>query len=600
MQNWEQAVRETERIEEIWRDFYHNSPMREGLLSWYKWKKGASILEWNPGRGALTGFLSRHSRELTCRAATPHQAEVLKSRFPDAANLRVISWEELENSEARFDYVVAVNPFPEQVKDWEVLPSYQLWRSLLAPDGTLLLVTNHFFGIQKSIGIRNTRGWEIDRQGLLDGLGQFFSQTKLYYIFPDFVFPQTIFTDQRPPDHSVIERLMPYARNLDEITRDEVACYRAAAQNGLLENMANSFLAECSNGGGLCDVISATLTLDRAEHALTTRVRSCGLVEKAAMNDQAAEHLQRTLENQERLRARGIRVVPMRPEANLMRMPYIKAPVLTAALKERIQEYPAGFLTVLDQFYQTILASSDRTDRCSERLAKYGRQDWGPLLETAYVEMTPLNCFCDEDGFLFFDQEYVEYNWPAKYILFRALTHLYYFDPVFEQFVPLEMVKERYQLTELWEVFTEMEEAFLQKVHGQGENDAFHSILVSSLSNPYKGAWGGDGFTWKELHYLFGVRKGRQIVLWGTGNYFSAFMERYGDLFPVSFAVDSNPKLWGSSRNGVHIAPPESLLDHEARVIITCKDAGAIMEQLMKLGQTDIRIFRAGESDEAV
>ncbi len=92
--------------------------------------------------------------------------------------------------------------------------------------------------------------------------------------------------------------------------------------------------------------------------------------------------------------------------------------------------------------------------------------------------MIPVNCFFDNGQFLFFDQEFVSGNYPASYVMFRALNDTYYFSPVTERSVPLSEMKRRYGLSELWPVFIREENRFQDRLRRRER----HSQLYKWMS----------------------------------------------------------------------------------------------------------------------
>lgn len=75
--------------------------------------------------------------------------------------------------------------------------------------------------------------------------------------------------------------------------------------------------------------------------------------------------------------------------------------------------------------------------------------------------MIPLNCFISDGELIFFDQEFVQENYPALYTLFRALKYIYLFDPQINKTVSLDYLKEKYHMQNLWDVFAEEENRFV-------------------------------------------------------------------------------------------------------------------------------------------
>lgn len=76
-----------------------------------------------------------------------------------------------------------------------------------------------------------------------------------------------------------------------------------------------------------------------------------------------------------------------------------------------------------------------------------------------------------------------------------------------------------------------------------------------------------------------------RIVLFGTGIYFDAYMDRLGtkkEYAPV-YAVDNNQELWGTKKRGIRIESPEKLLAEDKEkllVILCCKKYRPVLDQI--------------------
>ena len=78
--------------------------------------------------------------------------------------------------------------------------------------------------------------------------------------------------------------------------------------------------------------------------------------------------------------------------------------------------------------------------------------------------MIPFNVFQTGEDWIYFDQEFKELNCPLGYILFRMLYYSYLHVPKLEELVPLEIMKQRYGLTEHWSDYEAKEWAFLHRI----------------------------------------------------------------------------------------------------------------------------------------
>lgn len=133
-------------LEKIWKNYYHFSEMRHGLLAWYPFPEGARVLEWNPENGALTSYLLCHCSQLTCVVKHENQKKYLSNRF-QGKNLLFQS--EHDEKADYYDMVVAVNPFPSVLTDSELEMMFDRFRRQLKKDGTFLLAVNNPLSVQK-------------------------------------------------------------------------------------------------------------------------------------------------------------------------------------------------------------------------------------------------------------------------------------------------------------------------------------------------------------------------------------------------------------------------------------------------------------------
>ena len=113
--------------------------------------------------------------------------------------------------------------------------------------------------------------------------------------------------------------------------------------------------------------------------------------------------------------------------------------------------------------YKNILKSSEIVPEVENKLpeAKKNIVKYGPILKRCYVDMVPFNCFYTNGQLLYFDQEFVKEDYPALYPMYRALMYTYYFMPDAEQLVPIQEMKQRYGLIELWDIFRKEEDRFV-------------------------------------------------------------------------------------------------------------------------------------------
>ena len=500
--------------ESDWQIFYNLSELRTGILSWYDFKPQAEVLEIGAGFGALTGRLCSLCAHVTATERALYRAEAIVKRYEALDNLEVYAGDiaELEFDRS-FDYIVLVgllervgngasNPDPYAA----YLKSLQKW---LKPGGKILLAVENRFGLKYFCGApephtnrafdglnhyaQGTSGYSFSRQEMGKIVEQAgFQWHRFYYPLPDYKLPQLVYTDEYLPEKNLKERLIPYYRRSDTLVAEEQELYDDIVTNGVFPFFANSFLVECGEQGGPGQVLYAAVSTDRGEErSFATTIRKDGMVRKAPLYQKGRVNGEKLYECSRDLLSRGIPVVEhkMREDGSLD-MPYVPWPTLSNYIKSIMKDRTERVLQLIDRIYGYILQSSEQVaTECNELLkrqlaAAQSREererlqqlDFGPVLKKAYMELITLNCFFNEetDEFLYFDQEFVRENYPAKFVLFRAIHYIYCFTPGAEQACPLESLKVKYGMEDTWDIYLQEEIRFQSEVRKWEQYSQFY------------------------------------------------------------------------------------------------------------------------------
>lgn len=482
--------------------FLQLSEFRKGLFSWYDFKSGAEILEIGAGFGALTGLLCEKAEHVTVIEPSVFRARNLKKRYKEILNLDIYI-EDVRDIELqkRFDYIILTGVL-ETVGDGEstqkIYVNYlKKLAFMLKEKGKFLISVDNRYGLKyfcgarepythkPFAGIRNypngTKGYSFSRQELVDILnGAGLKEFKFYYPLPDYKLPQIIYSENYLPENNIRERLIPYYEDASTLVVNEKLLYDDIVQNGVFEFFANSFLVECGKSDDFCQVDYATVSTDRGkERGFATKVYSDGKVKKTPLYAEGRESAKSFIGNMEDLNKHGILTVTCKMEAEDIIMPYIQEKTLSNYIKELVAVNQNMFLQMFDRLYDCIIKSSELVSQEENALKKRWKitddLDWGPVLKKAYIELIPLNCFYLEDGnFLFFDQEFVRENYPAKYVLYRAIKYVYCFTPDAEKYVPIQLLKDKFNMNAAWEYFRKEEELFLEEVRNQKRYQQFY------------------------------------------------------------------------------------------------------------------------------
>lgn len=470
--------------------FYHLSDLRIGLFAWYDFNPEASLLEIGAGFGALTGGFCRQCAHVTAVESSKFRAESLCQRHAWAENLTVCAghWQDLPCSET-FDYIVLAGGLETAFSgDTGIDACYADYlrglQRYLKPNGILLLAVINRYGLRYFCGekepyanrpfagiqgdFRGTGGRSFAKnelEAILRSAGA--EHWRFYYPLPDYKLPQLIYTDDYLPEKNVRERLIPYYRDAGTLVAFENDLYDDIIDNHVFPFFANSYLVEVGVPERFSAAVYAALSTDRGrDRAFATVIYRKNRVCKKPIYSAGIPYARQLLAHLDVLSARGIPVVQHAWDGQGICMPQIHAAMLSNYIKEIVRDHPAKFWEILDDLWRMILQSSEYAEAVDNALQQ-GKPDlsWGPILKKAYLELIPLNCFYQDGKFLFFDQEYVRDNYPAKYVLFRAIHYIYGFTPQIDHYIPLEKVKKKYELEELWDIFSNEEDnRFLPEV----------------------------------------------------------------------------------------------------------------------------------------
>ncbi|WP_019552550.1 class I SAM-dependent methyltransferase [Propionispira raffinosivorans] len=604
-----------------WEVFYHLSDLRMGLFSWYDFTKESDLLEIGAAFGALTGLFCRKCARVTALEEQSFRAESVYRRYAERDNLTVYAGGIATlPSEIKFDYIIlagGLETIGKGNRNPQVYADYvRQLRAFLKPTGVLLIAVENRYGLKYFCGAQEPHANRsfAGISGFMKGaLGKSFTKNELenileqagvlkrkfYYPLPDYKLPQLVYTDAYLPEKNVQERLIPYSLNPKTLLANENDLYDDIVAGNVFPFFANSYLIECGQPAHFSKVIYAAISTDRGRNrAFATVIYSDQRVCKKPIFDEGIAHAKTLVSRTTKLEDRGVPMVPHVWDGTGVVMPRIQANTLSNYLKESVTRHPGEFLNIIERLWQLILQSAEYVSPEKNALLREENLQWGPILEQAYLELIPLNCFYHNGDFLFFDQEYVKENYPAKYVLFRAIHYIYVFTPQMKRYISLDMLKEKYGLTELWDIFLQEEnEHFLHDVRQHELYWQFYRWAAVDTLQMQRNA-SLLGLDEKRCHDLFAeLFEGpmdRQIVIFCAGSIFDSYMRKHGKEHTPIFVADNDTEKWGTKRCGVEIRNPQEILnvpENERQVIVCSRFYWEVGAQLEKMGVAGYKVY---------
>lgn len=431
--------------------------LRENLFSWYSFKDNAEILD-------LGNNISNYVKNNGLR----------------------IDKEPIEGKQ--YDYVLMIGMLAvaKEFIDSENprLDLLNRAKSFLKQDGKILIAEDNKFGIKNWNGKRDldgsldyreiTRTYNPNENGLLakHQIKELLNQAeilnnKFYYLFPDFNIPNMIFTD----DYTLTE---------EDITRNFEA-YEEGELVNFNENLAlteivkespeqakffvNSFLIEASNTEIETDINYVSFTNYRKkEYRIATIIKKDSVQKKAAISN-AQKHIDNILENIKFFPSQNSEVLDIRV-GNYLESKFIKDVNRLDIYFSSINNYEhliEEFKKYIEVVYQEVVSylEIDKTVLL-DKIKNYDEEKLSQMhfLKTAFIDMLPKNCFVIDGKYCFFDQEWIEENYPAEYIIYRAVLNT---SGIIEKFGEERIFKEL-GIYEYIDLFKRLEENFRSKV----------------------------------------------------------------------------------------------------------------------------------------
>lgn len=606
----------------------------KGLIKWYEFHKG--------------------SRALYVAGSDDSAEPLAEAMEEDGLNLDVFSIQSLDEI-ARgaagrsgldiYDYIVTAGALERSKKPVKVL---KLLHSMLSPGGKLLLGMDNRLGIRYFCGdrdpftARNFDGVEnyvrinmADRQQLvgrsyakaeitemLEKAG--FLQHRFYAVLPELTRPQVMFAEDYLPEEELEVRVAPQYNYPDTVFLEEERLYTTLIQNGLFHAMANGYLVECPLNGNFSNAKQVTVSMERGtDNAMFTIIRRDAKVEKRAAYEAGNQKLKQLLENNLYLQEHDVRMIDAGIENDAYVMPYVKGEAATDYFRKLLLQDKVLFLQELDRFWNIILHSSEHVPyeevnweqfapdwrRCKPddpnkdkwRRIAFGseeeRENLGVILKRGYIDLVSLNCFYIEGEFVFYDQELYVENLPAKAILLRTINFVYRGNTRMEQALPLKEVMERYHLSEYQELWNRFAGHFLNDLRNDTQLASYYKQHRRDMglinSNRQRMNYSTDEYE-RLFKDIFRGTEGRQIYLFGSGNFTKKFLSQFATDHIIAGILDNNRETWGTELQGIPILPPEhlaALAVGSYKVIVCIKNYVPVIRQLKELGVRDYGIY---------
>ncbi len=484
---------------------YHLSPIRENILNWYPFKPNCRILEIGAGCGAITGMLCRKAETVVSVELSKKRASINYLRHQENKNLQIFvgNLNDME-FQTPFDYVVlngvleyAMSFTPGETPYIDFLKNIKKY---LKDDGRILIAIENRLGLryfsgypeehtkQEFLGLRSYEGnhqvrtfSRYELQGLLKEAG--FGYQRFYYPYPDYKFPNEIFTDERTEGYG-----KPYLNLCKERYEifEENKLAPLLEKEGVAGCFSNSFLVDaCGREIGKTNIQYVKMNNDRFPQFCTATIVEEEQVKKIPLTKEAEMHLKRMQEKMDLEQEKRIHYVALENTEDGLIMPFLHSKSLDYEVEKLIAEKKADkALEIIQEFFEDYFKEKEnecsvRCDYCTEEFKiVFGQKQFSKEMVCARnvnIDLILDNIFRSEKGYLLIDGEWIfPFDVPILFVIWRTLNELYSRHTKINELISRADAMTRFQIdAEMENIFWNWSTFFVQGYVGGGNFDRF-------------------------------------------------------------------------------------------------------------------------------
>lgn len=434
--------------------------LKRACYSWYEFRSDASILLASSVPESVIDMLNERCRE------------VIKIKDAD--------------HNTKFDYIID----HEGMNTCDSISTrLQYLLNLLKSDGTLLCAFSNRYGLKYFCGTPDPfTGVVFDGiNGYMDKVpdnGRCFSKKeieddlkgmnyKFYYPLPDLSMPQLIYTDNYKESSPVKERLLDLDYNDRSMFGLEHRILPDAIEEGALPFLSNSFIVEI---GSLSDIRFAVITEDRGpKRGMATTIRDEGRVIKRPLYKEGESYLRKLAEFSSDLKKNNVPVVDLvygeDQFGGYASSKFMELENLGNKMRREAKNEITSLQKYFDLIHSYVIVASG-TSRKDETTGE-------TILSKAYIDLAPFNAFADGDGIVFYDQEFMEEDTPAEYVMFRILKYFFQYAHEIKDETIITSLYSRYGITkELCDKYEVREAEFIRSVRSREKYEDLYKMAT--------------------------------------------------------------------------------------------------------------------------
>lgn len=441
-----------------WPVLYHLSDIRENLLEWYPFSGKEDILEIGAGCGAITGILSKKTKNVTCIELSERRSLINAYRNKKCNNIEILigNFQDIEPHLQRYDYITLIGVWEYSglyiESDNPYLEMLLAVKKHLKPNGKIIIA------IENKVGLKYWNGAQEDHTGkLYSGLNDYigeknvrtFSKREIealvyaagidecvfYYPMPDYKLPECIYS----------ECVQPKAGNIRYYKQDysssrlynffDATAFDQICADGMFSYFANSYLLVCGEGEQQT-CFEKYSKMRKKEYRIVTGIRERAdgkYIIKRALTEEAEKHIQQLKVNEELWvgTLKKLQYVSGKIINGNYETPYIEgvdADTYLYQWRNDERTFEENIKQLIEQYLMpdaSEIIPFKITDKFKEVFGEIV-PDKADSLRVTNIDLTFSNLKLVGDKIVNFDYEWVfDFEIPYEYVLWRAVWQLY-------------------------------------------------------------------------------------------------------------------------------------------------------------------------------
>lgn len=372
-----------------WPVLYHLSALRENIVEWLPIDKKMKVLEIGAGCGAITGALAAKAGEVTCIDLSKKRSMINAYRHVDCNNvmIHVGNFQDVEpDLPCDYDYICLIGVFEYAQAYIQSETPYEDFLNIIKkhvkPQGHIVIAIENKFGLKYWAGCKEDHlgtyfsGLEdypdggVVRTFTKDGLLAIArkcgcEETSMYYPYPDYKFPTSIYSDAYLPK---VGELSSNLRNFDRERLqlfDEKKVFDSIIRENQFPLFSNSYMLVL---GPKLPIEYVKYSNDRADafriKTILKEDTAGKRIEKHPLSDAAQNHIRKTYEAYAKLdeRYRGgelsinrCKLEQSGQEGAYLSLEYLTGTSLTELLDEKLESGDwKGFQALFEEYVRKI------------------------------------------------------------------------------------------------------------------------------------------------------------------------------------------------------------------------------------------------------